>query len=1715
MRSKKTTLTVILAFLTLSIFSQTTFRFSYDLGAFDITGGMVQTPAKEFVIAGLNNSFGPYYGDAMKIDSAGNVIWAKAYTAGFATNFADIKTVSTGGYIVTGSSTSGGGGALLVRLDAAGAVLWAFRYQLPNFSAPKASNEFGSAVIETSDGGFLVGGGVDYFWDGSSANTVDTTSAMGFKVNSAGTLLWSKVWTITTANPDEHYVNDVAESADGYFFVGESSEGSGTLNSDGDYPRNSLVIKTDFAGTLTYIRRWGAGNATSQGINSALRLSTGNILLGGYDDVHAFIVSISGTGSGTPTVIFNRRLNGSAFGNIYLIQDIMENSDGNYSMIGTQFGFFTVTLNTMIGKINSTSTNWMFGRTYAPIGLSAILPEGGLCTDQGYYVSMTDQQMGGFNFNVIRTDPAGLTNDPASGCNGTAVTPPLGTESITWTTPTSSNYNLMTSSSFAPTVNNLSPTRVQHCLNAPAALSSTGSSSNINCNGQCTGSASVTASGGSGAYTYTWSPSGGNAATASGLCPNTYTCTISDGTNTSVETFTITQPATALASSPSQGTITCAGGTTTATVTPSGGTGGYAYTWSPSGGNAATASGLGAGNYTASVTDANGCLSTSTYTITAPPAISPTITATPATCGSPNGSATVSATGGTGVLTYSWNTGATGQVLSGVSSGSYTAITTDGNGCTVSTPVTISNSGGPTATAAESVSVTCNGSSTGTATVNISGGTPGYTVTSGSGSVSGTTISNLPAGTHTFTVTDAGGCLTTATVTISQPAAALTSTPSQGTITCAGGTTTATVTPSGGTGAYTYTWSPSGGNSATASGLSGGNYTATVTDANGCTTASTYTITDPPAISATITATPPTCGSANGSATVSATGGSGVLTYSWNTGATGPVLSGLSGGSYTAVTTDGNGCTVSTPVTINSNGAPSATAAESASVTCSGASNGTATLNISGGTPNYTVTSGSGSVSGTTVSNLPGGTYTFTITDAGSCVTTATVTINEPPAIVVTFTDNSPSACAIATGSVTANATGGTGVLTYSWSTGTSGQTLSNVPAGSYTVTVTDANSCSQAGQVTIGSVNGPTVTPAVTASVTCNGASTGSASVNISGGVPGYTVTWSGGGSGTTVSGQPGGTQTITVTDAGGCIATETVTISEPTAVTSTVTGSQTGCASATGSATVTAAGGTPTYTYTWSNSQTGTTATGLSQGVYTVTITDANNCSVTNTVSIGVTNAPIAAVDSTDDVLCNGQTNGVAYASATGGTPGYTYNWSSGQSGASVTGLGQGSYTVVVTDLNGCKDSTTVTINAPAVLGSSVSSVLPENCNLQNGSATAAGTGGTPGYTYQWTSGQGTATVNNFPAGTYSVVITDANGCTDTNSVTITNVPGPTLTLSGQNDITCNGAANGTATVIATGGTPSYTYTWSNGGTGATNSGMNSGSFTATVTDSAGCTSSTTLTISEPGAIQINTSSTLVNCSGGNDGTASATVSGGTSPYAITWSNSQTGTLATGLSTGIYTVTVLDNNSCPATNTVLVGENPPLDTMSFTGNMCVNDETILLQAPLGGGITNYQWYLSGTAIPGATGSTYTGSVALLSNYAVTWFKNGCRFITYSNYIVVNQDMGVLPQTNVFSPNGDKINDDFLPFNTSNLGTPAAADTLLDANIENYELTIYDRWGVLMFSSTKVLNKWDGKTINGKDCPDATYYWFAKFKAKCSRITTEQTLKGFVQLIR
>lgn len=587
----------------------------------------------------------------------------------------------------------------------------------------------------------------------------------------------------------------------------------------------------------------------------------------------------------------------------------------------------------------------------------------------------------------------------------------------------------------------------------------------------------------------------------------------------------------------------------------------------------------------------------------------------------------------------------------------------------------------------------------------VPSGAPNYTLTwtGPSGSLGNSnTINVCPTTTTTYTATivntSCSGPITLTDEVTVNVTNSLTSTTSSTPAACTSNNGSATVTPSGGSGNYSYSWAPTGGTGATASNLGVGSYTCTITDnVSGCVITSVVNVTSSSNLSASSAVTNVTCGgNGDGTATATPTGGSGTYTYNWApSGGTNATATGLGPGSYTCTITDSNGCTITQAVNITEPPVITATTAQT-DVLCNGNASGSATVNASGGTGtlNYSWAPAGGNAA--TASNLSAGSYTCTVTDANGCSTTASVTITEPSALAAPVTVT-PIGCNPTT-SATANPSGGTGPYTYSWSSGGTGQTESNLGAGTYTLTVTDANGCSMTSQFNVTPSTSMTVT-ATSSDVTCFGSSSGSSTVTPSGGQSPYTYSWSPtGGTNATATGLAAGTYTCTITDANGCTTTQTVSVTEPSQLVASGSGTNVSCFGGNnGTATAGATGGTGSYTYNWAPSGgTNSSAIGLIAGNYTVTVTDANGCTSTQSVQISQPTQLVAAANGSS--VCEGQSASVT-ATGSGGTGPYTYSWSNGPTGASqtVNVTQTTSYTVTVTDANGCSttQSTTVTVN------------------------------------------------------------------------------------------------------------------------------------------------------------------------------------------------------------------------------------------------------------------------------------------------------------------------------------------------------------------------------------------------------------------------------------
>ncbi|HEU4716897.1 MAG TPA: hypothetical protein VFU15_03655, partial [Bacteroidia bacterium] len=376
-------------------------------------------------------------------------------------------------------------------------------------------------------------------------------------------------------------------------------------------------------------------------------------------------------------------------------------------------------------------------------------------------------------------------------------------------------------------------------------------------------------------------------------------------------------------------------------------------------------------------------------------------------------------------------------------------------------------------------------------------------------------------------------------------------------------------------------------------------------------------------------------------------------------------------------------------------------------------------------------------------------------------------------------------------------------------------------------------------------------------------------------------------------------------------------------------ITSSGTNCGASNGSASVTVNGGTGPYNYQWLPSGgNNANANGLTAGNYTVNVTDASGCVSTASVSVPQGPAPGNIQSSSVDVACYGGTTGTASVNVTGGQQPYTYTWSNGGNTSSINNLPAGTYSVQVTTANGCITTATITVTQPAsALASNISAVTNITCfGGNNGSATENASGGTPPYVYSWNSSpsQSTPTASSLPFGIYSVAVTDANGCTSSNTVNITQPPALTSVPSAT-AVGCNGGTSGSAQVLISGGVPPYNTSWNTtppqNSTSITN--LPAGNYTATITDGNGCVVTSTVAITQPAALSANiTSSANELCNGGSTGTASASASGGTAPYSYSWntSPSQSGPNAGNLSAGSYVATVTDAHGCATITTVTI---------------------------------------------------------------------------------------------------------------------------------------------------------------------------------------------------
>lgn len=940
--------------------------------------------------------------------------------------------------------------------------------------------------------------------------------------------------------------------------------------------------------------------------------------------------------------------------------------------------------------------------------------------------------------------------------------------------------------------------------------------------------------------------------------------------------------------------VSCYGGRNgKLTATVSGGTGDFiGFEWLPNVSTTRVAANLAAGTYQVRAMDSNHCWTDPVVkTLTSPAQLSIDLTSTggkngfDVTCADKtDGAIRADVTGGAGGYLYRWANGSTLPVLTGLAAGTYALKITDGNGCAGVDSIALKAPKPIDFSIAEIAGINCPNDQSGALEVRSPVNTIGqiYYLWS-SGEVS-KDVAGKNAGTYAVTVSDDQGCSTTHAHTVQEaapwsldivPVSDFNGVP----IRCHGesnGVLFMRVKDDDGNivAADHYTWYKdgrewvSGPDRASLTGVAAGTYRGEIFYRNTCKAEETFTVNDPAALVAAISSEVDyhgkeiSCaGEADGSIRADVTGGTGEYTFTWNTGKTVAVITGLSAGHYAVSVLDENGCEATAEKFLQEPAPVEARISvpsdfNGQALSCAGTSDATLRVSAKGGTPPFSY-SWNTQQNVAELTGVPAGYYAVNTIDLNGCTVFADTTLADPEPVTARISAHSDyhgfgvSCHGSQDGYLLCEADGGTGTFTYSLEgSALSGPLYENLGPSTYMMTAKDANGC--AGVVLATLTEPPLLLPEISAikNISCYGGSDGAIALRASGGTGEYAYALDGG---------------------------------------------------------------------TW---QASAGFAGLKAGTFTLKVKDANQC-IDSVLQTLVEPQKLAiSFDAIASARCGDPTGRVS-AVVTGGTGTYTYQWSDFQgemagSAATVSGLSSGIYTVKVTDGHGCEAAKPVgitSIDGPKI---SLADVHAPSCSYSSdGSVELDIADGSGPFTFLWDDGQKTKVALDLKGGDHLVEITDANLCTVVETVRLT-APDPLeIDLAEKTIPSCYGDCNGTISVLAKGGNGNYSYMWENF-QGPLRTGLCAGKYTVTVTDSKQCISSKMFILEQPETLAVHT--TVIDrptCRDGCDGEIAVTSSGGTGNLQYEWSDGQRGPRIAGLCAGSYTVTSTDVNGCRAEKT------------------------------------------------------------------------------------------------------------------------------------------------------------------------------------------------------
>ena len=785
------------------------------------------------------------------------------------------------------------------------------------------------------------------------------------------------------------------------------------------------------------------------------------------------------------------------------------------------------------------------------------------------------------------------------------------------------------------------------------------------------------------------------------------------------------------------------------------------YLWAD-GSTDATNNQLAAGDHTVTVTNQFGCESILEVAITAGPGVNASLqmTQAPSCSGMADGVASITSTESN--LSYAWSNGLTTATNNQLEAGSHSVTVTNTAGCAQVLDVNIDTPTSITATASLTSNLTCAGANDASASVTVTNGTGTYQYVWSNGSTTAT-VNNLGAGSHTVTVTNAAGCAQAFALNVDEPATITATVGLISNLTCASANdASASVIVANGNGTYQYAWS-NGSTTATVNNLGAGSHTVTVTNAAGCAQAFALNVNAPSSVSAVANLTKGlSCSGANdANANVSATGGTGSYQYAWSNGSTTATVNNLGAGTHHVTVTDNNACAIVSSVTV----AQATSMNLQAAITQPSCSQNTGSIQITpvGGVGPYQYNwNNAGFVVGqSTLSNIVNGNYTVEIRDNNGCTFSESFVLDAPTAIEASIQNLKATTC-LGSNNGQAQVVSNITNAQIVWDNGVVGDLNTQLSAGSHTVTIRNNEGCSQTIEFIV--EDAPTITASInlTKGLSCHGEIGAAATISAQGGSGKYEFYWSNGTIGTMNNNLQAGEYTVTILDEVGCSSISSIIVEAPTALAITASIEEPICsATPSGSILVIPSGGVAPYQFNWNDSDytSESSITGLSGGSHTVSIKDANGCTITEQFNVASPANLEVAIDNITAPTCSNSNNGTAQVSTN--ASGLSFLWSDGSTASINNNLASGNHSVTVSNAAGCSEVLRIDIPAPTLMNIAVTNTQAATCTSSTGQASITVTGGQSPYTYLWDNGQTTQSVANLTGGIHQVKVVDANGC------------------------------------------------------------------------------------------------------------------------------------------------------------------------------------------------------------------------------------------------------------------------------------------------------------------------------------------------------------------